>query len=88
MSADATPGSPRLGLLPGPDYTGAFTAPATMRIEHIRQRLADLGAKPVHIQRVLRLWAQALPQDGGKRRPEDFLPQAVREGLDLSLIHI
>jgi 23S rRNA (adenine2503-C2)-methyltransferase len=31
---------------------------------------------------VLRLWAQALPQDSGKRRPEDFLPQPMREGLD------
>jgi len=59
-----------------------------MRIEHIRQRLTDLGAKPVHIQRVLRLWAQALPQDGGKRRPEDFLPQAVREGLDALLAEV
>ena len=88
MSADATPGSPRLGLLPGPDYTGAFTATATMRIEHIRQRLADLGAKPVHIQRVLRLWAQALPQEGGKRRPEDFLPQPVREGLDALMAEV
>ena len=53
-----------------------------MRIEHIRQRLRALGAKPVHEQRVLRLWAQALPQDSGKRRPEDFLPQPVREGLN------
>jgi len=53
-----------------------------MRIEHIRQRLRALGAKPVHEQRVLRLWAQALPQDSGKRRPQDFLPQTVREGLD------
>ena len=53
-----------------------------MRIEHIRQRLRALGAKPIHEQRVLRLWAQALPQGSGKRRPEDFLPQPVREGLD------
>jgi 23S rRNA (adenine2503-C2)-methyltransferase len=53
-----------------------------MRIDHIRQRLRALGAKPIHEQRVLRLWAQALPQDSGKRRPEDFLPQPMREGLD------
>ncbi|MFW9616935.1 RNA methyltransferase [Aquabacterium sp.] len=52
-----------------------------MRIETIRQRLRDLGAKPIHEQRVLRLWAQALPQDSGRRRVEDFLPQEVREGL-------
>lgn len=27
-----------------------------MRIETFRQRLADLGAKPVHVQRMLRAW--------------------------------
>ena len=59
-----------------------------MRIEHIRQRLRALGAKPVHEQRVLRLWAQALPQDSGKRRPEDFLPQPVREGLDALMAEV
>jgi 23S rRNA (adenine2503-C2)-methyltransferase len=52
-----------------------------MRIEDIRLRLRDAGAKPVHEQRVLRLWAQALPQDSGRRRPEDFLPLSVREAL-------
>ena len=39
------------------------------------------GAKPVHEQRVLRHWAQALPQDAGKRRIEDFLPLALRDAL-------
>ena len=52
-----------------------------MRIEDIRQRLRAAGAKPVHEQRVLRLWAQALPQDSGRRKPEDFLPLSVREAL-------
>ena len=52
-----------------------------MRIEHIRRRLRALGAKPAHEQRVLRLWAQALPQDSGRRKPEDFLPLAVRDAL-------
>jgi 23S rRNA (adenine2503-C2)-methyltransferase len=52
-----------------------------MRIEDIRQRLSAHGAKPVHVQRVLRLWAQALPQEGGKRKPEDFLPLEVRAVL-------
>jgi 23S rRNA (adenine2503-C2)-methyltransferase len=59
-----------------------------MRIEDIRQRLSALGARPVHIQRVLRLWAQALPQEGGRRRPEDFLPLAVRDGLPALLADI
>jgi 23S rRNA (adenine2503-C2)-methyltransferase len=30
---------------------------------------------------VLRLWSQALPQDSGKRRIEDFLPRSLREAL-------
>jgi len=59
-----------------------------MRIEDLRQRLSALGAKPVHIQRVLRLWSQALPQEGGKRRPEDFLPLAVRDAMPALLADI
>ena len=52
-----------------------------MRIETLRQRLRALGARPVHEARVLRLWAQAKPQDSGRRRVEDFMPQALCEAL-------
>ena len=52
-----------------------------MRIEIIRQHLRDHGALPAHTHRVLRLWANALPQGSGKRKPEDFLPQTVRAML-------
>jgi 23S rRNA (adenine2503-C2)-methyltransferase len=52
-----------------------------MRIEQIRQRLRAHGAKPCHEQRVLRLWAQALPPDSSRSRPEDFLPLSVRGDL-------
>jgi 23S rRNA (adenine2503-C2)-methyltransferase len=52
-----------------------------MRIETLRQRLRALGARPAHEQRVLRLWSQALPQDSGRRKTEDFLPAALRAGL-------
>ncbi|MDO9237071.1 MAG: RNA methyltransferase [Aquabacterium sp.] len=52
-----------------------------MRIEDLRQRLRAQGAKPVHEQRLLRQWAQAQPLDGGKRKPQDFLPMGVRDGL-------
>ena len=52
-----------------------------MRIIDLKDRLAALGAKPIHTQRVLRLWAQAKPQDSGKRRPEDILPLTVREAM-------
>ena len=52
-----------------------------MRIATLRQQLREHGAKPVHEERVLRQWSRALPQDAGKRRPEDFLPLALREAL-------
>jgi 23S rRNA (adenine2503-C2)-methyltransferase len=52
-----------------------------VRIHDLRERLRSHGALPLHEHRVLRLWANALPQAGGKRKPEDFLPQRVREAL-------
>lgn len=52
-----------------------------MRIEHLRQRLRQLGAKPCHEQRVLRAWTQVRSLDTRHRRAEDFLPLAVRNAL-------
>src|SRR6185295_1021564 len=52
-----------------------------MRIEDIRQQLSRLGAGRVHAERVLRLWANAMPQDSGRRPLESFLPQALRAAL-------
>jgi 23S rRNA (adenine2503-C2)-methyltransferase len=54
-----------------------------MKIEAIRQRLRELGAKSCHQQRVLRAWLQAQPLDHGTRRQRaaDFLPQALRLAL-------
>ena len=52
-----------------------------MRIEDVKARLRAAGARPDHETRVLRLWAQALPQTSGKRRVEDFLPQSLRTAL-------
>jgi 23S rRNA (adenine2503-C2)-methyltransferase len=49
-----------------------------MRIESIRQRLREHGAKPLHEQRVLRQWVRGLPQDAGRRLLADFLPEGVR----------
>ncbi len=57
-----------------------------MHISDIRQRLRRLGAGPGHEERVLRRWACALPQDGGKRKLQDFMPHAVLDALpELSL---
>ena len=47
----------------------------------MRARLRALGANPKHELRVLRLWAQALPQTQGRRPLESFMPLAVREAL-------
>lgn len=52
-----------------------------MRIQHIRQRLRDLGAAPCHEGRVLRAWAQGVSLDTRKQRAENFLPLAVRDAL-------
>jgi len=53
----------------------------TLRIADLRQRLLALGAKPVHLQRVLRHWTHALPFDSGRRQPEHWLPQTLRDAL-------
>ncbi|MCS0584502.1 RNA methyltransferase [Massilia pinisoli] len=52
-----------------------------MRIETIRARLRDLGAQPLHVDRVLRDWVRVMDHDRGRRRPDDFLPKPVREAL-------
>ena len=52
-----------------------------MRIEHIRHRLRDQGAKSCHEQRVLQAWIRAIPVGTRHRRAEDFLPLRVRQSL-------
>src|SRR3954453_21588139 len=52
-----------------------------MQIEAIRCALREAGAGTSHERRVLRLWANALPQDSGKRRLEHFFPASLREAL-------
>jgi 23S rRNA (adenine2503-C2)-methyltransferase len=49
-----------------------------MQIEHLRQRLRVLGAKPCHEERVLLAWTQRCSLDTRQRRAEDFLPLALR----------
>jgi 23S rRNA (adenine2503-C2)-methyltransferase len=52
-----------------------------MHVHSLREHLRRLGAAPVHEARVLRHWAQARPQDAGRRAVEDFLPRRLREAL-------
>ena len=52
-----------------------------MNIEHLRQRLRALGAKPAHEALVLRNWTRALPLAAGRSLAEDFLPRGLRQAL-------
>jgi len=52
-----------------------------MQIATLRQQLRALGARPIHEERVLRLWSQAKPQDSGRRPLEAFMPAALRAAL-------
>jgi len=50
-----------------------------MRVAHLRARLADQGAKPGHIEALLRSWAHARPLEGFE--PAQAPPKAVRGAL-------
>jgi 23S rRNA (adenine2503-C2)-methyltransferase len=52
-----------------------------MRIQHIRQRLRELGASPCHEGRVLRAWVQGISLNTKRQRVENFLPLSVRNAL-------
>ncbi|GAB4060774.1 RNA methyltransferase [Uliginosibacterium sediminicola] len=52
-----------------------------MQIHDIDERLASLGAKTVHRQRVLRAWLRAQALDHGPRPAEHDLPLALRNAL-------
>ncbi len=52
-----------------------------MQISELRQRLRALGALPLHEERVLRRWAMAQPQEGGRKPLQHFLPLALRNEL-------
>lgn len=52
-----------------------------MQISALRERLRTLGALPLHEDRVLRRWAMAQPQEGGRKQLEHFLPLALRNEL-------
>jgi 23S rRNA (adenine2503-C2)-methyltransferase len=50
-------------------------------LSSLRDRLRELGARPLHESRVLKLWTQALPWDGPRRHPADFFPRSLDQGL-------
>ena len=48
-----------------------------MHLHQLRQRLRALGAGPLHEQRLLRTWVNALPPESGRRKPEHHFPKAL-----------
>ena len=68
-------------MCPRPTWIAHRTYLHTVEIDTLRQRLQSLGAGLGHEQRVLRRWLQAQPQDGGRRRLEDFMPKLLRLAL-------
>ncbi|RZU45130.1 23S rRNA (adenine2503-C2)-methyltransferase [Fluviicoccus keumensis] len=54
-----------------------------MQLTHLHQRLADLGALPVHRERIIRSWIQGKPLSTGtsRREAQHFLPLSVRNAL-------
>ena len=52
-----------------------------LALSELRLRLRALGAGPQHEARVLRRWACAQPQEGGRKRLESFLPKALLAAL-------
>jgi 23S rRNA (adenine2503-C2)-methyltransferase len=52
-----------------------------MHIADLRQQLHTRGARPDHVERILRRWVQGLPQDSRHRRVEDFLRLELRREL-------
>ena len=66
-----------------PEVTSASMCTFATRIPQVADVLEALGAKDLHIHRILRAWLHARPLDSGSRRQraEDFLPLAVRDAL-------
>jgi 23S rRNA (adenine2503-C2)-methyltransferase len=54
-----------------------------MRLADLDQHLANLGALPLHRDRIVRAWLQGRPLDAGTRRfhAQNHLPLSVRNGL-------
>ena len=52
-----------------------------MLITQLRQRLHDLGAKPCHVDRLMRGWSQVCSYDRAHSTAEGFFPLALRKEL-------
>ena len=75
--APLPPLSPRLCPPPDRGHRSKRPLPSRpVRLLDLEQQLHAIGAKPVHAQRILRLWTQALPDESCKRKAEDYFPSA------------
>lgn len=85
MSDEPGPASAGVGAGVGASVGAAAiagqTASGQTTVAALVARLRAQGAMPVHVQRLLRHWAQAKPMDAGRRRLEHWLPLAVRTAL-------
>ncbi len=52
-----------------------------VQLADLREQLHSRGARPQHVDRVLRRWVQGLPQDSRHQRTGDFLAGSVRRDL-------
>ena len=52
-----------------------------MQIDDIRQRLRELGARPIHEQAILKAWTRGWPLDQCHRDPATFFPASLRAAL-------
>jgi len=61
---------------------GALSPPTPLTtLASLRQALRSLGAGPQHEARVLRDWVLCRPPEQARRKPEHFLPLALRQAL-------
>jgi 23S rRNA (adenine2503-C2)-methyltransferase len=73
--------SARLSPPPEPFDRRCTNNRQVMDIADLRQQLRARGARPDHVERVIRRWIQGLAQDSRHRHIGDFLSKAVRQDL-------
>lgn len=52
-----------------------------MRIEDLQTLMRAHGARPLHVEAILRAWLAGKPLDAGRRAPEAFFPGSLRRAL-------
>ena len=64
-------------------YGPMMAIPAALTgLDDINGLLAEMGAKPCHAQRLIRLWVAAQSVHTRPSRPEHLLPRSLEAGLE------